>query len=103
MFWQMVKGALIRQRNRFVESLRSKLTVEDGLKISAAGTWFNHEMTLPTGETLSTGVIEMKSWWKIDGLYPVNDSETLIGQKLAAEKNLHVGDTLKYSGGECEC
>ena len=79
----------------FAPKLDGELMLEDGSKISAAGTWFNHEMTLPTGETLSTGVIEMKSWWKIDGSYPVNDSEALIGQKLAAEKNLHVGDTLK--------
>ena len=57
-------------------------------------------MTLPTGETLSTGVIEMKSWWKIDCSYPANDAEALIGQKLTAEKNLHVGDVLKFNGGE---
>ena len=84
----------------FAPKLDGELTLVDGSKIPAAGTWFNHEMTLPTGETLSIGVVEMKSWWKIDGSYPANDTEALIGQKLAAEKNLHVGDTLKYTGGE---
>lgn len=134
MFWQMVKGALIRQKNRFAlialtvtpknsallkedvygpevheylnesdlgkiktifrtnnivafaPKLEGTLTLDGGEKISAAGTWLNHEMTLPTGETLSMGVIEMKSWWKVDGNYPANDSEALVGQKSRRKK-----------------
>ncbi len=42
----------------------------------------------------------MKSWWKVDGSYPANDAEALIGQKLAADKNFHVGDVLKFNDGE---
>ena len=51
MFWQIVKGALIRQKS---QSRRN----------------------------------EMKSWWKIDGSYPAQINEALIGQKVAAEISL---------------
>lgn len=57
-------------------------------------------MTLPTGETFLTGVIEMKSWWQIDGSAPAQIDEALIGKKLAADKNFHVGDTIKFDGSD---
>ena len=85
----------------FAPKLDGTLTLSSGEKISASGTWFNHEMTLPTGETFSTGVLEMKSWWQIEGSAPAQIDEALIGKKLAAEKNLHVGDMIsdfKISG-----
>lgn len=85
----------------FAPKLDGTLTLSSGEKISASGTWFNHEMTLPTGETFSTGVLEMKSWWQIEGSAPAQIDEALIGKKLAEEKNLHVGDMIgdfKISG-----
>ena len=85
----------------FAPKLDGTLMLDGGEKIPASGTWFNHEMTLPTGETFSTGVLEMKSWWQIEGSAPAQIDEALIGKKLAAEKNLHVGDMIgdfKISG-----
>lgn len=83
----------------FAPKLDGTLTI-GGEKISATGTWFNHEMNLPTGESFSTGVLEMKSWWQIEGSAPAQIDEALIGKKLATEKNIKVGDVLKYDGGE---
>ncbi len=81
----------------FAPSLAGNLTLADGSEIPAVGTWFEHEMTLPTGETFSTGDIEMKSWWQVSGNYPVEgNNEVLVGQKLAAAKNIKVGDTIGY-------
>lgn len=82
----------------FAPVLDADLTLEGGDKVSASGTWFNHEMSLPTGETFSTGVTEMKSWWQIEGDYPAQIDEALIGQKLAADKQLRVGDVIKCNG-----
>ena len=172
MFWQMVKGALIRQRNRFA---LIALTVALGVSLASAmlnclfdvgdkvnqelkayganiivtpknstvlkdiygldsheylseeelgkirtifwtnnivafapslegtldsmpiiGTWFNHRMTLPTGDSFDTGIEQMKSWWQINGRYPHDGTnEILVGKNLAMEKNLKLGDRIE--------
>ena len=85
----------------FAPSLEGTLTLADGSKVPAIGTWFEHAMNLPTGESFVTGEKEMKSWWQIEGNYPIEgQNETLVGQKLAQSKNIKVGDTIKYNGGE---
>lgn len=47
----------------------------DGKKIGVTGTWFNHHLSLPTGEELDTGMISMKSWWHISGGPWLKDSD----------------------------
>lgn len=85
----------------FAPSLEGTLTLADGSKVPGIGTWFEHTMNLPTGESFVTGEKEMKSWWQIDGAYPVEgQNEALVGQKLAQSKNIKVGDTIKYNSGE---
>ena len=85
----------------FAPSLEGNLTLADGSQIPAIGTWFEHTMNLPTGESFVTGEKEMKSWWQIEGNYPIEGrNEALVGQKLAQSKNIKVGDTIKYNGGE---
>lgn len=76
----------------FAPFLEENLQI-NGENFSAVGTWFNHEMNLPTGENFSTGISEMKSWWQIDGNFP-NENEILIGKKISQEKNLKIGDNL---------
>ena len=68
----------------------------NGENFSAVGTWFNHEMNLPTGENFSTGISEMKSWWQVDGNFPA-ENEILIGKKIAQEKNFKIGDNLNIA------
>ena len=84
----------------FAPALDGNLTLADGSTVPAIGTWFDHTMTLPTGETFSTGITEMKSWWKVDGAYPIEGQrQALVGAKLALEKNLRVGDTITLKDG----
>ena len=74
----------------------------NGENFPVVGTWFNHEMNLPTGENFSTGVSEMKSWWNVEGNFPA-ENEILIGKKIAAEKNFKIGDNLtckNFDGSE---
>ncbi len=84
----------------FAPLLEGNLTLADGSQVPAIGTWFEHTMNLPTGESFITGEKEMKSWWQIDGNYPIEgQNEVLVGKKLAQSKNIKVGDTVKYNGG----
>ncbi|BEU88379.1 ABC transporter permease [Selenomonas sp. TAMA-11512] len=80
----------------FTPELDGKITLDDGAEMPAIGTWFAHEMTLPTGEPFTTGDQEIKSWWQIDGAWPKAADEVLVGTKLAQEKGIALGDTLRY-------
>lgn len=83
----------------FAPILHGNLTLSDGAEIPAIGTWFEHEMTLPTGENFTTGEKELKSWWKVDGVYP-NSNEVLVGAKLATSQNFKIGDSLKIKNSD---
>lgn len=81
----------------FAPELSGEITLSDGRSVPVMGTWFDHEVELPTGEKVTTGVKEMKSWWKIDGDWPSEaPDEALLGAKLADSLGLHAGDTLSY-------
>ena len=41
------------------------VTLPDGSTVKAVGTWFNHHLDLPTGESLDAGVASLRSWWDI--------------------------------------
>ncbi|MDR2770577.1 MAG: FtsX-like permease family protein, partial [Clostridiales Family XIII bacterium] len=60
------------------------------------GTWFSHHQELPTGESLDTGIRNMKSWWSVDGEW-ISDEDTdavMAGALLAERAGLSVGDVL---------
>jgi putative ABC transport system permease protein len=68
-------------------------------KIVVNGTWFKKKLQLPTGEAVTTGLIPLKSWWKIKGNWPEDNSETeiVIGGKIAKNMNISIGDKLQLS------
>lgn len=75
--------------------------------ITVVGTWFQKEVALPTGETIVTGIKDLKTWWDIDGKWineQTDESVIMVGKKLANEMNLKIGDTipLTYSSEEAE-
>ena len=73
----------------------------DGKKIGVTGTWFNHHLSLPTGEELDTGMISMKSWWHISGgpwLKDSDENSVMIGREVAEELNLNAGDSVFLKG-----
>jgi putative ABC transport system permease protein len=75
------------------------LRTNDGERLT--GTWFNNHLELPTGETLETGIQNMKSWWDITGDWPHDDDPEglLAGADAAARLGLSVGDTLFLESG----
>lgn len=73
----------------------------DGKKIGVTGTWFNHHLSLPTGEELDTGMISMKSWWHISGgpwLKDSDENSVMVGREIAEELNLNSGDSVFLKG-----
>lgn len=76
-----------------------------GQDIEVIGTWFNKDLVIPTGETVTTGVENLKSWWEVTGDWPADEQkgETLVAEPLAVKAGIKPGDTMKVQlnyGGE---
>jgi putative ABC transport system permease protein len=74
----------------------------DAAEIKLAGTWFNKTVELPTGETIQTGMKNMKAWWDVSGEW-VRDDETaaiMAGGEAASRCQLSLGDTLSVRFGD---
>ena len=75
-----------------------------GQRVPMTGTWFNKELSLPTGEKVETGMSGLKSWWTLNG-QPGDDSDpngALLGAQLAKKLGLAPAAAFKVSapGGE---
>ncbi len=70
------------------------------------GSWFNHHLSLPTGEELDAGVISMRSWWDIvsgrwlDESVPGDAEKLMVGIQLADKLGVSAGDSLKIKGAK---
>ncbi len=84
----------------FTPFLETTVTLPDGNTAKTVGTWFNHHLSLPTGEELDAGVVGMRSWWDVtDGRWldetdPNANSEVMVGAALAQQMGWSVGDTV---------
>ncbi|NEG89056.1 FtsX-like permease family protein [Bifidobacterium aerophilum] len=65
------------------------------VNVPIVGTWFNKELKLASGETTVVGVEGMRSWWKIEGAWPKDDTDQgMIGSTLAQQLGVKIGDTV---------
>jgi len=84
------------------------VTLPDGTTAEIAGTWFNHHLTLDTGEELDTGVTNLRTWWditegsRIDEQAEGSEDSIMVGITLAQQEDLHAGDTLTLSGSAAD-
>ena len=63
--------------------------------LSVTGTWFNKDLSLPTGETTTAGVTTMRSWWTMEGSWPADDADqAVVGSDLAGRLGLSAGNTV---------
>ena len=87
----------------FTPFLDAQATLPDGSQVKMTGTWFNHHLDLPTGESLDAGVTGMRSWWDVtegswlDEKEEHAGSEIMAGTLLAQKMNWHAGDTVSIS------
>lgn len=66
-----------------------------GRSVPVIGTWFEHPMQL-NNETFVTGTSKTHKWWRVDGSWPVEDSDqVLVGKRLAQRLRLSKGDSLQ--------
>ena len=82
----------------------TRAVLPSGSEVKLVGTWFNHHMDLPTGETLDTGVQNLRTWWDItagewlDEQNPSHGADAcMVGEVLAKQEGISVGDTLNVS------
>jgi putative ABC transport system permease protein len=81
-----------------------KGTLDDGTELDVIGSWFNHHMDLPTGESLDAGIVSLRSWWEIaEGDWYDEQTSTvkngaMVGTALAEREGWSVGDTIHITG-----
>ena len=92
----------------FTPFLDTQVQVSSGIPVSVTGTWFNHHLDLPTGESLDAGVIGMRSWWDItegrwlDEKDENASAEIMAGRALAERQGWHAGDVIRLKGNHGE-
>jgi putative ABC transport system permease protein len=74
-------------------------------KIQLVGTWINHEVKIPDGTTYQTGIEKTNPWWQLkSGRWfeedrSGNETEVVVGEKLAKSAGITVGSELYLSTG----
>lgn len=68
-------------------------------KVTLLGTWFSKHLDIPTGESVDTGIINLKSWWALQGewLKDGDESGVMAGAAFAARHKIKAGDTVTVS------
>ena len=88
----------------FTPFLNTVVTLPSGNTAALSGTWFNHHLSLPTGEELDAGVTGMRSWWDVtqgawlDESRPEDASGAMVGTLLAQQEGWSVGDKVLLTG-----
>ena len=92
----------------FTPFLDAPAALPDGSQVRITGTWFNHHLDLPTGESLDTGVVSMRSWWDVtegrwlDEQDENAGAEIMAGALLAQRMGWHAGDTVHIAASRGE-
>ena len=87
----------------FTPFLEADVKLADDSDVRMTGTWFNHHLSLPTGEELDAGVVSMRSWWDITEGKWLDESDdsaassVMAGTLLAQEKGWKAGDEITLS------
>lgn len=65
-------------------------------EVELVGTWFNRHLDLPTGESLDTGMKNMKNWWEVSGGWLSDEDENyaMVGSLIAGRSGIKTGDAI---------
>ena len=70
--------------------------------VKIIGTWFNKQLDLSTGQSITTGMSRMRTWWEINGEWTrdTEDDSCMVGSLFAGRNSISAGDkiTLESSG-----
>lgn len=82
----------------FAPFIDTTAALSSGTDITVVGTWFNHYLELPTGETLNTGVENLRTWWDVTEGEWLDEQTTeqgaMVGEALAKSEGIKAGDTI---------
>lgn len=96
-FWSYNITAFAPELHRHLQ-----VTATDGqsaASVETVGTWFHKTVQSATGESTTTGVKDMRSWWKVDGEWASDDAdEAMVGSALAQQLGVTVGGSITLSG-----
>ena len=73
----------------FAPFLNVNVKLNGDTSVKLVGTWFNHHLSLATGEELDAGVRDLRSWWDISAGAWIDESkpealnQVMIGAELA--------------------
>lgn len=87
----------------FSPFISTTVTAADGEAVKLNGTWFNHHLSLNTGEELDAGIHSLRSWWDvrsgqwIDEQKDGNENAVMVGAVYAERHRLATGDTITVS------
>ena len=87
----------------FAPFLKTTVTL-NAAQVPLTGSWYNHHLDLPTGESVDTGITNLRTWWDltdgrwIDEASGDADTEIMVGSALAKRENLKAGDTVALTG-----
>lgn len=92
----------------FTPFIDTQVSLPSGSEVKIVGTWFNHHMELPTGETLDTGIQNLRSWWSVtsgewlDEQAQESADVCMVGEVLAQNEGISAGGTIhvKTATGE---
>ena len=89
----------------FAPFIDTNVTLNGGSEAEIVGTWFNHHLDLPTGESLDTGLKTLRSWWEItEGEWLDEQTgdggqyQAMVGSSIAAREGIHAGDVIHVKG-----
>ena len=76
--------------------------LDSGDEVLVVGSWFDHHLELPTGETLNTGMTNLRSWWEIkDGRWldeqKGDKNAVMVGSTLAEKEGIKANDRIKLA------
>ncbi|MGP1367821.1 MAG: ABC transporter permease [Treponema sp.] len=64
--------------------------------VKVIGTWFNKQLDLSTGQSITTGMSRMRTWWEINGEW-MRDTEhgsCMVGSLFAGRNSVSAGDKI---------
>jgi putative ABC transport system permease protein len=67
---------------------------------SLIGTWVEHEVDIPDGNSFKTGVARTNPWWQIEGRwFSESAGECVVGVDFARRNGIKIGDSISIATG----
>lgn len=87
----------------FAPMLNGRAELQGVGPVTVVGTWMRKHAELNTGETVDTGLRDLRSWWardlKGDWIGEDDDDFVMVGSLLAGQNGINPGDVLTLNNG----